>query len=256
MSSADLRLLLCHLTSKDSAWLYAHLDHVLSQEDVNQINHWVDEMSRGKPLAYITGEKDFWTLKLKVNEHTLIPRPDTEIIIETILLLNLSPNKILDLGTGSGAIALALATEYPSASIVACDYSNEALLVAQANAQLNHIDNVKFIESDWFDGIDKCTFDLIVSNPPYIDTNDPHLIDLAYEPLSALVAEDQGLADFKTISEQATEFLQPDGILMFEHGWQQSEAVRMILNDTGFTDVTTQKDLAGHDRVTWGRLKA
>jgi len=251
----DLKLLVCHLLSKNSAWLYAHSDDLINDHQIQQLNSWAEELKQGKPLAYITGIKEFWTLTLKVNEHTLIPRAETELLIETIQQLSDSPKKILDLGTGSGAIALSLATLFPKAHITASDQSIEALKVAQSNAKLNRIHNVQFIQSNWFDSFTDDSYDIIVSNPPYIDSMDEHLANLSYEPISALVADDHGLSDFKSISQKAYKYLKPGGLLMFEHGWQQSEAVSQILQDVELVNISTQKDLLGHNRITWGYLK-
>ncbi|TDR23194.1 peptide chain release factor N(5)-glutamine methyltransferase [Marinicella litoralis] len=251
----DINLLLCHLLSINTAWLYAHQEHLLTAKQIHQLDLWVEELKAGKPLAYITGNKDFWTLRLHVNQHTLIPRPETELLIEVIEQLDLSPAKILDLGTGSGAIALSLATLYPDAEITASDQSAAALKVAALNAKSNQINNVTFIQSNWFDDINADCFDLIVSNPPYIDSEDEHLVNLSYEPLSALVASDHGLSDFKKISLAASQFLKPGGVLMFEHGWQQAESVTKILENAGLVNTSTQKDLLQHNRVTWAYLK-
>lgn len=252
---SELRYLVCHLLGKSSAWLFANSDASLDSNHVNQLDAWVDQLQRGKPLAYITGEKAFWNLNLKVNEHTLIPRPETEVLIETIKQLELNPQTILDLGTGSGAIALSLATEFPEAEIVASDLSPEALEVARENGQNNQISNVEFVLSDWFLSISNKLFDLIVSNPPYIDANDEHLSQLTFEPLSALVADNQGLAAYQQICAQAKNHLTVNGVLMFEHGWQQHQAVASIMKEAGFSHIQHQKDLLGHQRITWGIFK-
>lgn len=251
----DLKYLVCHLLDKNSAWLYANQHANLSKQQVNQLNQWVNELNKGKPLAYITGEKAFWTLTLKVNEHTLIPRPETELIIETVDQLNLQPKKILDLGTGSGAIALALATLLPQATILATDVSKQALDTARNNATNNGISTVTFQHSDWFESITDKNFDLIVSNPPYIAENDSHLSDLSYEPINALVAANNGLAAYEAICAAAKNYLSTKGILMFEHGWQQHLAVAEIMKNAGFVDIQHQQDLLGHQRITWGKLK-
>lgn len=251
----EINLLLCHLLSKNTAWLFAHQEHLLNAAQINQLHHWIDELKAGKPLAYITGTKDFWTLSLNVNEHTLIPRPETELLIETIDQLSLSPKKIIDLGTGSGAIALSLAVLFPEVEIVGTDQSTEALNVAKQNAELNQISNVTFIQSNWFEDIIDDSYDIIVSNPPYIDANDEHLVNLTYEPISALVADENGLSDFRLISQRASQFLKPGGLLMFEHGWQQAQAVSTILEQARLINIRTKKDLLGHSRITWGYLK-
>lgn len=246
---------MCHLFKKNTAWLFANSNQTLYPAQLNQLNQWADEIKAGKPLAYITREKAFWTLKLKVNEHTLIPRPETELIIETVEQSVNLPKKILDLGTGSGAIALALATLFPKAKITASDISKDALSVARENAKINHIYHVDFIQSDWFTNIDDKDFDLIVSNPPYIAADDEHLANLKYEPITALVANNNGLADYQAICASAKKHLKPDGILLFEHGWQQHQAVADILLQNNFSEILSAKDLSGHIRITWGTFK-
>lgn len=249
----DIRLLVCHLLSQNTAWLLAHQHDELTDAQTQQLNQWVEELKVGKPLAYITGEKEFWNLKLKVNRHTLIPRPETELMIETTEALNLQPKKILDLGTGSGAIALALATLFPKAEIIATDVSLDALETAKENAKLNQISNVEFIQSDWFSRISPMNFNLIVSNPPYIAVDDEHLAKLTHEPNTALVASNNGLAAYHTICKDARSYLQTGGVLMFEHGWQQHQDVAEIMSVAGFTDICHEKDLLGHFRITWGK---
>ena len=252
VNTADLHLLLGHILTKNTAWLFAHQDFELNQLQINQLNLGYQSLQAGKPLAYITGKKEFWDLMLCVNEHTLIPRPETELLIETASQIASNPNIILDLGTGSGAIALALARQFPSAKIFASDQSKQALKVAQQNALSNSINTVQFIHSNWLEGFQNISFDLIISNPPYLDANDEHLASLKFEPVGALVAEDHGLADFNTISRQARNQLNTGGIIMFEHGWKQKDAVTDILVTNGFAGVCSKKDLAGLDRVTWG----
>jgi len=248
----DLWNLLGHLLNKNTAWVIAHQDFQLNQQQINSLNGSVADLLAGKPLAYITGEKDFWDLTLQVNQSTLIPRPETETLIEAVIDLVDSPEFILDLGTGSGAIALSLGKYYPNARVIATDCSKEALQTAESNASINGVTNVELIHSNWFEQISCEKFDLIVSNPPYIDTEDEHLSKLKYEPLSALVAEDNGLADFKRITQQANHYLAPNGLLMFEHGWNQKTQVQNILKDSHFMNIATRKDILGHNRVTWG----
>ena len=249
----DLRLLVEHLLQQNRTWIYAHLEHLLSSSQIEQLTQWLKALQAGQPLAYITGEQMFWDLKLKVNSHTLIPRPDTEILIETVieLLANNPPKRILDLGTGSGALALVLAKINPNADVLAVDSSDAALAVANNNARINKISNIKFQQSDWFDGISPCQFDLIVCNPPYIAADDTHLEDLQHEPIAALVADQNGLGDYLRIIAKAKDFLIQGGLLIFEHGWQQQQQVQATLSHAGFKNIDFRKDLAGHDRITF-----
>ncbi|WP_223789684.1 peptide chain release factor N(5)-glutamine methyltransferase [Marinicella meishanensis] len=251
----DLRTLLCHQLQCTTAWLFAHPDHPLSSADLQQLNAWRDQLLDGMPLAYLIGKQMFWDLDLAVNAATLIPRADTETVVETSieLLKDSAPEHILDLGTGSGALALALARVFPAAQVTATDRSSAALKTAQFNAQQNDIQNCQFILADWFSQVPERGFDLIVSNPPYIAANDPHLTALTHEPIEALVAAEDGLADFKTICEQAPAYLNAGAWLVFEHGWQQKTEVQALLRQAGLTDINSRADLAGHDRVSYGR---
>lgn len=211
----------------------------------------------GEPVAYLLGRKEFWGLEFEVNQHTLIPRPETELLVELVLerLGKKTHLSILDLGTGSGAIALALASEKPDWKITALDQSSEALAVAKSNARAHALSNVSFACSDWFLQLDsQMRFDVIVSNPPYIDAQDCHLDALGFEPRSALVAAKNGLQDFEKICMGAKSYLQEDGLLLFEHGYEQGDAVQELLDMNDFYEVETVNDLAGLARVTMGRL--
>ena len=253
ISVNNLRLLVEHLLKQNRAWLFAHPEHQLSLSQIDQLNQWVAALQAGKPMAYITGKQMFWDLNLKVNSHTLIPRPDTEILIETVieLLAKNPPKRILDLGTGSGALALVLAKVFPNADVLAVDQSTEALAVALENAIHNHISNIEFQHSNWYAALSPCQFDLIVSNPPYIAADDSHLNALKHEPIEALVADQNGLGDYYRIIEGVNDFLTCGGLLVFEHGWQQQQQVQTTLLEAGFTNIGSRKDLAGHDRVTF-----
>lgn len=252
---SDLRSLLCHLLNCDNAWLFAHSDHKLSDSDCQQLDTWLLQLQQGYPLAYITGKQMFWDLDLLVNPATLIPRADTETVVETAIRLmqNNPPKHILDLGTGSGALALALARVFPQAQVIATDLSELALRTAQDNAAHHDIHNCQFVLSNWFDDLTIGSQDLIVSNPPYIAAGDEHLENLRYEPESALVAAQNGLADFTQIIAQAPAHLADQGWLVLEHGWQQQAAVSELLHDAGFKNLGNQKDLAGHVRVSFGQ---
>ncbi len=253
ISVNQLRLLLEHSLQKNRAWIFTHPDHQLTERQIKQLNNWVEALKAGQPLAYVTGEQMFWDLNLKVNSHTLIPRPDTEILIETVteILSDKPPKRILDLGTGSGALALVLAKIFPDAVVLGVDQSPEALLVATENATRHQIKNIEFQQSNWFNHLTSSQFDLIVSNPPYINADDSHLSALQHEPMTALVADQNGLGDFIRITNKAKEFLTVNGLLMFEHGWQQQHQVQAILHAAGFKHIDSRKDLAGNDRVTF-----
>lgn len=230
---------------------------LLSHAQQQQFLDYVQLRSEGMPIAYIIGEQDFWTLTLKVNHATLIPRPETELLVECALekIPDKSKQKVLDLGTGSGAIALALASERPKAEVLATDFSLEALEIAHENALTAQLSNVSFCQSHWFEDIPKQRFDIIVSNPPYIAINDPLLENNVkkYEPLSALHADDNGLADIHDIIKQAHHYLKLEGWLLFEHGYNQAEAVRHLLQQYGFSQISTLNDLNHQPRVTMAR---
>lgn len=211
-------------------------------------------IAAGEPLAYITGSQPFWTLDLKVTPDTLVPRPDTEVLVETVLSLSLQSNAVVvDLGTGTGAIALALASERPNWKITATDIYPPTLAVAKENAIKHGLNEVKFACGAWFDALGleaEPRFDLIVSNPPYIDAHDEHMPALAAEPERALVAADQGLADIVQIISQGKHWLKQQGWIALEHGYDQALAVQEIFAEHGFSEIHTVKDYAGNDRVT------
>ena len=255
---SDIQSIVCNVLDIDKTYLYTHGDRNLDENQLAQIDEKITRYKNSEPLAYILGYKYFWDQKLKVTQDTLIPRADTEILVQTVLDDVLSANcsqlelELLDLGTGTGAIALALAGELRCAKIVAVDYSTKALEVAKANATSNDINNVEFVQSDWYENLKGRKFDLIVSNPPYID-NDDNDIDMevkAYEPASALFANDNGLADIEIIISQAKCFLKPNGSLYIEHGYTQSASVQAIFKKYGFVSVETVQDLSGRDRCS------
>ncbi len=259
-ASAELEaaLLLCHLLNKPRSYLYAWPEKPLEPEQLSGYEALIRRRLAGEPIAHITGQREFWSLNLKVTGDTLIPRPETELLVERSLhhIENTPIPLIADLGTGSGAVALALASERPDAEIHACDLSESALAVAQENAQHLALNNIRFHSGNWFQALPAETkYDLIVSNPPYIEAGDPHLSkgDLPREPRSALVSGEDGLMDIRGIIEQAPSHLKPGGWLLFEHGYQQAEAVANLLQSKGFVETQNHKDLAGHPRVTEGR---
>ncbi len=234
--------------------LIAHPEKDVPPVVENQYKIWINRVEKGFPATYILGVQSFWGYDFSVTPAVLIPRPDTETLIETVLQLSrqsVSPS-ILDLGTGSGAIAVTLALAIPSASVTATDISPDAIAVAKANAsRLNA--RITFLQSNWFDAIDNHQqFDYIVSNPPYIHPMDPHLKRLAFEPLSALTDHKDGLACFRAIIGQASSYLSQGGTLVLEHGFDQGEAVRMLFAESGdFSQAKTVRDLGGNERVTY-----
>lgn len=252
----DAEVLLAYALSKSRSWLIAHADDVLSAEHASAYTVLVEQREAGEPVAYITGRRGFWTLDLEVTPATLIPRPETELLVEQALErlpLDKAAN-VLDLGTGTGAIALSIAWERPRAHVIATDASTEALAVAQRNAQRHDIRNVSFVHGDWFVPLTAQRFEVIVSNPPYIESHDPHLNqgDLRFEPMSALASGEDGLDDIRRIVRDAGQYLVPGGWLLFEHGWNQGDAVRTLLDGASFAKVSTVRDLEQRDRVTAG----
>ena len=253
----DAEVLLAYALGKSRSWLIAHADDLLSPDYAAAYALLIEQREAGEPIAYITGRRGFWSLDLEVTPATLIPRPETELLVELALarLPIDQPRRVLDLGTGSGAIALAIARERPMARVVATDASSDALAVAQHNARNHHLGNVSFVHGDWFAPLDEHRFDLIVSNPPYIEADDPHLQqgDLRFEPMSALVSGGDGLDDIRRIVRDAGLHLVTGGWLLFEHGWNQGDAARTLLRDAGFVELSTARDLEQRDRVSIGR---
>ncbi len=250
----DAELLLGHVLQKPRAWLYTWGDTTLEAAHNEPLERLLARRCQGEPMAHILGQRAFWSLELEVNPSTLIPRPDTETLVEWALELPLlATARVLDLGTGTGAIALALASEQPSWKVLGVDVCLPAVELARRNARSNKV-RATFLLSHWFDAL-AGQFDLIVSNPPYIDAADPHLAqgDVAFEPRSALVADHQGMADIEHIISKAPAFLVADGWLLLEHGYQQATAVADCLKQQGFVDVGTRHDLGGQPRITGGR---
>lgn len=251
----DAEILLSFVTGRARTYLLAFGETPLTAEQLAALEPLAARREQGEPVAYLVGEREFWSLPLSVSSATLIPRPDTECLVEQALAyLPATPCRILDLGTGTGAIALALASERPDCTVIGVDIKADAVALACHNAQKLAINNVDFLQSSWFDSVSG-RFMLIVSNPPYIDANDPHLNegDVRYEPHSALVAEAEGIADLAEIIRQSPAYLEVGGWLMLEHGWQQATVVQMLLNKRGFSAVMTYKDYGNNDRVTLGQ---
>jgi release factor glutamine methyltransferase len=253
----DAQVLLAHVLAKDRAWLVAHAGDALSRAQAERFFALAKRRRDGEPVAYLTGVREFWGLPIGVSSEVLIPRPETEALVELALSsLPLDRDlRVLDLGTGSGAIALALAHERPRAHVVATDLSADALAVARANAQRLGLSNVEFVAADWYDGVPLVSFDLIASNPPYVDPQDPHLDegDLRFEPRSALTPGGDGLGALQAIIEGARAHLASNGTLVVEHGYDQAQTVRGLFAGAGFADIVGARDLAGIPRVVAGR---
>ncbi|CAI0738407.1 peptide chain release factor N(5)-glutamine methyltransferase [Serratia quinivorans] len=252
----DAEILLGFVTGRARTFLMAFGETLLTQQQQEQLERLLVRRERGEPVAYLIGEREFWSLPLSVSPATLIPRPDTECLVELALeRLPSSSCNILDLGTGTGAIALALASERQDCRVTGVDLQPEAVALAQHNAQKLAIGNAQFLQGSWFAPLAGQTFALIASNPPYIDAADPHLAqgDVRFEPSSALVAQQHGLADLSAIVQQAPQYLQPQGWLLLEHGWQQGESVRALLQAAGFISIATCRDYGDNDRVTFGQ---
>ena len=242
------------------SYFITHADKPIADDIVTKYREGIAKLEQGVPLAYVIGRQGFWRHEFRVNQYTLIPRPDTETLVETVL--NLAKNRfnlahslrLLDLGTGSGCIAISLAAEQPNWQVTATDFSTQALAVAQHNAQQIGTANVEFYQGSWFQALpdDMPKFDIIVSNPPYIDSDDEHLPALTAEPITALVAANHGLADIEVIVQGGRVRLNAQGLLAIEHGYDQGDAVQQIFRQYGFTDATTIKDFGGNDRVTYG----
>jgi len=264
--TVDAKILLSHVLDKPQVYLFTWPDKTLSVDALSQYKTLVAKRAQGMPVAYLTGSRDFWTLRLATSSHTLIPRPDTEVLVEKALsciasakfALEIEGNElaICDLGTGTGAIALALASELPHANVTGVDLLHEAVQLATHNAALNKITNAQFKQSSWFDNLTGEKFHVIVSNPPYIETSSPFLQqgDVRFEPASALTSGADGLDDIKHIVALAPTHLIEGGLLAFEHGFDQAKAVSDLLRAQGFVGVCSEKDYGGNDRVTYGYL--
>ncbi|WP_413594827.1 peptide chain release factor N(5)-glutamine methyltransferase [Citrobacter youngae] len=253
----DAEIILEFVTGKGRTYILAFGETQLTDAQCEQLNSLVARRQRGEPVAHLTGVREFWSLPLFVSPATLIPRPDTECLVEQALArLPASPCRILDLGTGTGAIALALASERPDCTVTAVDRMPDAVDLANRNRLNLAIDNVRVLQSNWFSALSGQQFEMIVSNPPYIDEQDPHLAqgDVRFEPLSALVAGESGLADIMLIIDQSRRVLSAGGYLLLEHGWQQGEAVRDAFTRAGYQTVETCRDYGGNERVTLGRI--
>lgn len=252
----EIQILLCHVLGLPRSWLIGHDRDVLPESSVQAYSALLTHRLVGEPIAYIVGGREFFGLEFLTAPAVLIPRPETELLVELALAripVN-QPCRVLDLGTGSGAIAISLAKNRPLAELVAVDQSQAALSVARENAARLQAPNLRLLQSDWFSALADKVFDLIVSNPPYVEAADPHLQqgDVRFEPLSALASGSDGLDDIRRIVAAAPQHLNPGGWLLFEHGYNQGQGCRALLHQHGFMDVETIRDLAGHERVSLG----
>lgn len=253
----DAEILLCSVLKCGRAHLYTYPEQNLSSTEINSFNKLIVLRAEGHPIAHLIQQKEFWSLELKVTTDTLIPRPETEVLVEAAL--NLIPKEssysVLELGTGTGAISIAIASDRHLANITATDIKDSALQVAQLNTDSHQLNNITFEKANWFNIKNIDTYDLIVSNPPYISIDDPHLRqgDVRFEPESALVSGKEGLDDIYIIIAGAKKYLNTNGWLLLEHGYQQGKAVRQLLNENNFSTISTLKDYSNLDRVSIGQ---
>lgn len=258
IDAVDARVLLCHVLGRDASYVMAHPEAQLRAETRAAYDALVERRSAGEPVAYITGEREFYGRAFKITPAVLIPRPETELLVDAALerIPARAPARVLDLGTGSGCIAIAIASERPHSKVIAVDQSLEALAVARRNAVALNVGNIAFVQSDWFAGLRKERFDVIVANPPYVATGDPHLEqgDVRFEPRTALESGADGLDAIRAIVKGSRDYLAAGGWLLFEHGHEHAAKVRALLREATFRDVVSGHDLAGIERVTGGRL--
>lgn len=254
----DGEILLAHVLGIPRSQLLAHPEQIIPEDKLHLVTQLIMQRSSGLPVAYLTGQREFWSLPLKVTPATLIPRPDTELLVEQSLrqVPQVARSPILELGTGSGAVTLALAAERPSCTITSTDISEHALTVARENADALGIRNVEFLHGDWFAPVSSRRFRLIVSNPPYVAETDPRLqsADLRFEPMMALASGPDGLAAIRKIVHSSPDHLDQNGVLLLEHGQGQAASVRQLMETSGFRDVHSVHDLTGIERVCVGRL--
>ena len=257
-SMIDAEVLLSCATKKSRASLFADASWPVPESQLQEFKLLLERRLQGEPVAYLTGKKEFWSLMLSITSDVLIPRPETELLVEQVLSHSAGRDvsTILELGTGSGAIALALASELPQCNIMASDISSAAIELAKLNQENLKVPNIEFCCGDWFNAVTAQRFDIIVSNPPYVAPEDEHLSQgaLRYEPQSALISQCDGLADLELIIQQAPGYLNDDGLLLLEHGYDQSCSVHKLFAGGGYTSIITYQDLSGNDRMTSGSI--
>ncbi|MCH9764183.1 MAG: peptide chain release factor N(5)-glutamine methyltransferase [Gammaproteobacteria bacterium] len=250
----DAEILLMHALNKPRSFLYAHGEDSLSSEILIALDQLVSKRLEGTPIAYLLGEREFWSLLFYVTSDTLIPRPETERLVELSLELFSDRNacSVLELGTGTGAISIALATEKPHWNFLALDQSKAALHIAEKNITRHHLSNIKILHSNWFEKLDNTQFDLIISNPPYLAVDDPHQHqgDLRFEPKTALLSGKNGLEDLNILIQSSMNYLRPGGLLLLEHGYEQASAVRQNLTSASYQKITCWQDENHLDRVS------
>lgn len=253
---ADVQVLLCHVLACHPTRLMTSPEDRLTEEQWQELMALVKRRKQGEPVAYLTGSRGFWSLDLAVDDSTLIPRPDTELLVSLCLPKLDKDMLVADLGTGTGAIALSLASERPDVRFVATDLQFAALELARRNAATHGIVNVSFLQMSWLAGFRPQCFDVVVSNPPYIRSDDPHLLqgDVRFEPRTALVSGKEGLEDIRAITKQATSCLKPGGWLLVEHGYDQSRQVQDCLTQARFVNITAHQDFNGQNRAVMGQL--
>ncbi len=256
-ASLDAEIILCYVLKKPRSHLRAWPEKLLEPVQHEQFKTLLSQRQQGWPIAYIVGSREFWSRDFIVTPDVLIPRPETELLIELSLeiLADKPQAQIIDLGTGSGIIAITLAAERPDIKVIATDLSDKALAIARQNSTAQQLKNIQFIQSCWFDEVPQSRFDLVISNPPYIEENDPHLSlgDLRFEPDSALIAKEKGLRDINTISHQARNYLKPKGTLLIEHGYNQQQDLQTRFKSLAYSNINTHFDLANNPRVTTGQ---
>jgi len=252
----DAEVLLCHVLQKARSHLHAWPEKTLEAAQLNTFKQLLQQRIAGQPMAYLTGHREFWSLDLKVNEHTLIPRPETELLIETLLERYPAESNIrlADLGTGSGAIALAIASERPQWQIIATDIDQHSLALAKYNAQQHQLNHIDFLQGRWFEPLKTKQFDIIVSNPPYIPEHDPHLEqgDVRFEPRRALSSGHDGLDDIRLLAAQAQQYLSAGGLLLVEHGYDQQPQLLDIFTKNHYKNIQQAQDMLNQPRLTLG----
>lgn len=257
-AALDTQVLLSHVLQCNSAYLFTWPEKNIEAKQFKLFQSLIQQRHQGTPIAHLTGQREFWSLNLSVNNSTLIPRPETETLVEFILenFNDKEHLKLLDMGTGTGAIAIALATERPRWNITACDISEQAIQLAEKNSTQHQTSNIQFIQSDWFNGITDNDFDIIVSNPPYIANDDVHLSqgDVRFEPKSALTSGKAGMDDIEHLCLHAKQYLKKNGCLIVEHGYDQKQAVSECFTKKNYFEIEQQQDLSGHTRMTAGKI--